>query len=133
MKFTNKYNVNVNLILHPRKPNQAQTQTAYDLHGASEIGNLCHRLLWVNRLKDDPEGYNLEVKIVKDRPTGKGNESCKMNYDTKTHRIYSDNNEKKMPYKWEEKAEIHYSDFIMSKLICNLPDDSPINQECDQF
>lgn len=134
MKFTNKYGVNVNLILHPRKPNQAQSQTAYDLHGASEIGNLCHRLLWINRLKDDPTGFNIEIKIVKDRPTGKGNESCKMNYDTKTHRIYSDRTEQRQAYKWEEEANIIYSDYIKQRLICNLPDDDPNPQmDCDQM
>lgn len=122
MKFTNKYGVNVNLILHPKKPSMAQTRTAYDLHGASEIANLCHRMLWIKRLENDQDGYNVEVEIVKDRPCGRAGKSCKMYYDDKSMRVYSNQEELNRVYKWEAAANVKYEKNISDKLVCNIND-----------
>lgn len=120
LKFTIKYDVNCNLIVHPKKPSKEGTQNSYELHGGSEMANLCHRLNWVKRLYDDPEGYNTEIKIIKDRPTGMAGKSVKLYYDNRTMRLYSDEQEKNRIYSWENNYNIKYPDSIKPKLLYNI-------------
>ncbi len=122
MKFTNKYEVNTTLILHPKKPGQNKERSAYELHGASEIGNLCHRLFWVLQLKDDSEGYNAAIELLKDRPTAKHGAVCKFFYDYPTMRLYSDQEELHKKYSWEDDYPINYPSEILPRLVCNQPD-----------
>jgi len=119
MRFTNKFNVNTTLIVHPKKPSKGTTQNSYDLHGASEIANLCHRLYWFKRLHDDEEGFDAEVKVVKDRPTGMAGKSAKLYYDKKTMRLYSDKEEFNRVCTWEETCKINYTDDTKNRLACN--------------
>lgn len=126
MGFTNKYGVNVNLVLHPRKPSQAQqagTQSfsVYDLHGASEIGNLCHRLLWISRLNDQDK--QLRIDVVKDRPSQSAGQHCELYYDKRTRRIYGTEEERTKTYKWEQSSNIIYTQKQKELLLCNRPDD----------
>ena len=130
MGFTKKYNVNVNLIVHPKKPPAGATleHSVYDLHGASEIGNLCHRLIWIDRLKDDDFGYNTKISIVKDRPSQAEGRECKLYYDYATRRLYSDEEELEKGYEWENHYTITYSNEVEQKRLCNIP-----KEQCDQF
>lgn len=137
--FTNKYEVNVNLVAHPRKPNSSVAQTSastYDISGASEIGNLCHRMLWVSRIKEEtlpPDIGKVKIEVVKDRPTQSGGMSCEAFYDKKTRRIYTNDEEKIKMYKWESelKKPIEYPPFVTERLIKNKKYESV--EECDQF
>ena len=124
MKFTRKYEVNTVLIIHPKKPGQNKERNAYELHGASEIGNLCHRLFWVLQLKDDPEGYNAAIELIKDRATGKHGSICKFYYDYPTMRLYSNKEELNKKYSWEDENQIVYPPDIIPRLVCNLKDET---------
>lgn len=125
MNFTNQYNVSTNLVLHPKKPSAGQSGAAsvYDLHGASEIGNLCHRLLWVSREKTDNNGVIGKVKIdvVKDRPSQAAGSQCEVFYDKRTRRLFSNEEELYKEYSWEKAGNlIQYRPEDASKLLCNL-------------
>lgn len=124
MKFTNKYEVNTTLIIHPKKPGQNKERSAYELHGASEIGNLCHRLFWVVQLKDDQEGYNAAIELLKDRTTARQGSVCKFHYDYPTMRLYSSQDELERKYSWEEAFNINYPDEIIPRLVCNQKDET---------
>lgn len=136
MSFTKKYNVNVNLIVHPKKPPSGGTveHSVYDLHGASEIGNLCHRLIWIDRLSNDEEGYDIRVSVVKDRPSQAAGKSCKLYYDLPTRRIYTNDEELNKQYEWEHHYNVTYTKENMERLLCNqnIKSKNQIN-ECDQF
>lgn len=132
MGFAKKYDVCVNLVLHPKKMARDQKEVStFDLHGASEIGNLCHRMIWVERLEDDEQGYNTKITIVKDRPTGKAGKSCKLYYDDKTRRFYSTNDELRKTYRWEKDFKIKYPPDIEKDLIKNDPVNSLPNEPCN--
>lgn len=130
MGFTKKYSVCVNLIVHPKKPatGAGTEHSVYDLHGASEIGNLCHRLIWVDRLKDDEEGYNTRISIVKDRPSQAAGKECKLYYDYATRRIYSDLSERDKSYSWEQHYTVTYTPDLEKRRLCNLKE-----FECTEF
>lgn len=137
--FTNKYGVNVNLVAHPRKPSGGQNindASVYSLSGSSDLGNICHRMFWVSRIKDEtlPQDIGkLKIEIVKDRPTQSGGQSCEAYYDKKTRRIYTNEEEKNKIYKWESqlKNPINYPNFVKEKLIKNKKHE--MLEECDQF
>ena len=130
MGFTKKYKACVNLIVHPKKPVAGGTyeHSVYDLHGASEIGNLCHRLIWVDKLKDDEEGYNIKVSIIKDRPSQAAGKECKLYYDYATRRIYSNIEERDKAYSWESHYTINYAPALEKRRVCNLTE-----LECPEF
>ena len=127
MQFTNKYSTNTTLIVHPRKPGQSKERGVYELHGASELANFCHRLFWVSSLKDDDEGYNAVIEIIKDRPAGKHGEKVKFYYDFPTMRLYSDKTELEKQYSWENNSEIKYPEDLLPRLVCNHKGQSPYN------
>ena len=137
--FTNRYDVNVNLVAHPRKPSGGQTSSStsvYDIAGSSDLGNICHRMFWVSRVKEEglPDDIGkVKIEVVKDRPTQGGGQFCEAYYDKKTRRIYTNEAEKNKVYKWERelKQPINYPKFVTDRLICNLPDSNIV--ECDQF
>lgn len=143
MNFTKTYGVNTNLVLHPKKPAAGQTDAGiYDLYGASEIGNLCHRMLWIKKLQDDPEGYSIEISIVKDRPSQAAGKKCKLMYDYHTRRFYSTEEEFNRKFSWEKNFTAFIDDDIRKNLMCNRPDimaEVPriydgmnLNDDCDQ-
>lgn len=111
MNFTKKYNTCTNLILHPKKMSKADGGLSTEsLHGASEVGNLCHRMLWIDRLDPEDEGYNTKITVVKDRPTQSSGKSCKLYYDEPTRRFYSTIEEQRMQFGWESSANIKYTE-----------------------
>lgn len=124
LRFTNKYSVNVTLVAHPKKPSKGEEPGVYSIHGASELVNLCHRLLWVDLLKNDSEKYNSEIRVIKDRPTGRSGKSCKLYYDNRTMRLYSDVAEQYHQYAWARKSNIKYSEEIEKKLAVNFVDET---------
>lgn len=128
MSFTTKYDACVNLVLHPKKMQKGQSEiTTSDLHGASEIGNLCHRMLWVERLKpEDGNMYNTRITVIKDRPTGRAGKHCDLFYDDKTRRFYTDNDECRKVYSWEKAYNITYNPDVDRDLIKYLPIDNQI-------
>lgn len=118
MNFSDKFNSCVNLILHPKKPSpHSSGVSAYDLHGASEIGNLCHRLLWVERLNKEEDAHDVAVKVIKDRPTQASGKECKLYYDNMTRRVFSTLDELYHTYEWEQSCGIEYSKEVLEKLI----------------
>lgn len=123
MNFTKQYNVNTNLVLHPKKPAAGQTDAGiYDLYGASEIGNLCHRMLWIKKLESDEEGYSTEVSVIKDRPSQSAGKKCKLMYDYHTRRFYSTNSEFNKKYKWSRDFNPEYNINTKQNLMCNRKD-----------
>ena len=142
--FTNKYGVNVNLVAHPRKPASNSNNIAssgasvYDISGSADLGNLCHRMIWISRVKDDslpPDIGKVKIEIVKDRPTQSAGMSCEAFYDKKTRRIYTNDEEKYRKYSWElnleeEHKPIQYNAYVEQRLICNKKQEDTI---CDQF
>lgn len=142
--FTNKYGVNVNLVAHPRKPASNNNNIAnngasvYDIAGSSDLGNLCHRMIWISRIKDDtmpPDIGKVKIEIVKDRPTQSAGMSCEAFYDKKTRRIYTNDEEKYRKYSWElnleeEHKPIQYNAYVEQRLICNKKQEDTL---CDQF
>jgi 5S rRNA maturation endonuclease (ribonuclease M5) len=140
MGFAKKYNACVNLVVHPKKMSREQTEVStFDLHGASEIGNLCHRMIWVDKLNEDVDGYNTKITIVKDRPTGKAGRSCKLFYDDKTRRFYDSREELTKQYSWEKSCKINYppdvaKDLAITEVPKNLAtDDVSYNPEDAPF
>ena len=132
MGFAKKYDACVNLVLHPKKmPKDQKGVSTSDLYGASEIGNLCHRMIWVERLEENEEGYNTKVTIIKDRPTGKAGKGCKLYYDDKTRRFYSTTDELRKEYRWERNCKIKYPPEIEKDLIKNEPIISLPNEPCN--
>ena len=121
-----KYEVNVNLVAHPRKPSSNTSSTGasiYDISGASELGNLCHRMIWVSRIKDDslpPDIGKIKIEVVKDRPTQSGGQYCEAFYDKKTRRIYTNSEEKMRVYSWEKDFNVSYNPYVEDRLICNI-------------
>lgn len=109
MNFTKKYNVSTNLIVHPRKMNAGTEVTTDSLYGSSNISNLCHRLLWLQRLKPEESSYNMVLTVIKDRYTQSAGKKCELYYDERTRRIYSDLDELKRKYSWEKQVHIQYS------------------------
>ena len=120
LEFTNRYNACVFLVAHPKKPTKGEQLGIYSVAGASQIVNLCHRLLSVTRLENDPEGFNTEIRIIKDRPTGMANKKCKLCYDNKDMRLYSNQAEKIFQYRWERETTIVYDEATKRKLACNV-------------
>ena len=124
LMFTNKYGVNTTLIIHPKKPNPNKERNAYELHGASEVGNFCHRLFWVLQLKDDKDGYNAQIELLKDRPGSKQGAKCSFFYDPPTMRLYSDDEELNRSYSWEDDFNPNYPNELISRLVVNQIDET---------
>ena len=123
MNFVNQYEVTVNTIVHPRKGQNGDDKLGiYSLNGSSNLSNLCHRLIAVSRLKDDEEGYSMEIEIIKDRPSQAAGRKCKLMYDYCTRRIYSNNEELIHKFNWERDFHPNYSDFETKNLMINRPD-----------
>ena len=123
LKFTNTYNVNVTLVAHPHKISKGEEIGASVISGTSDLGNLCHRLLWVDALKEDREGYNSQITVLKDRTTGRAWKKCKLYYDARTMRLFSSEQEKNFQYAWERSSKIVYTEDIQKKLAINAKDE----------
>lgn len=117
-RFTRKYPVTVILVAHSKKPAPGQTVVdMYSVSGASEIVNLSDRGFSVGILKDDPEGYNSYLSIMKDRQTGKVGQKIKMFFDRPSGRIYSDEEELYKKYSWEKDFVPEYDAYTKDKIV----------------
>ena len=118
--FTRKYPVTVILVAHPKKPVAGQQDVdMYGVSGSSEIVNLADRAYSVGTIRDDPEGYNSYITILKDRQTGHSNKKVKMFYDGVSSRIYSDQQELGKTYSWEKDFVPNYNDWESRMLYKN--------------
>lgn len=121
--FTRKHPVTVILVAHPKKPAPGQKEVdMYGISGSSEIVNLSDRAFAVGIIKDDPNGYNSYISILKDRQTGKANKKVKLFYDIPSTRIYSDEFELHKEYSWEEGFTPNYPPKILSMIVENKDD-----------
>lgn len=141
MSFTNGFKVKTDIVAHPKKPNAMQNgANSYDISGASEIANLCHRMFWVERNKDEEDPRGIILKTLKDRPTQAMNKECKLCYDECTRRIYSTREEFERKYGWESTFTEPYPESVAKRLLVNrqdvlntikMPDDK--FEDCNQF
>lgn len=123
--FTKRYPVEVALVAHSRKLAQGETEVGLQsVAGASEIGNLCDRCIACKILHDDSEGYNFQLSVVKDRQSGKAGKTVKLYYDNCSMRIFSDEQELGMRYRWERELgnKIHYDEKLSSRIVSNIPE-----------
>lgn len=119
--FTNVYPVSVFLVAHAKKIDGGAIRDANVIAGSSNIPNAANRVFYMEILKDDQEGYNNKVTVLKDRETGMLGKEFKMYYDFATRRIYSNETELSKSYKWEIEygKNIHYDEHISKMLVCN--------------
>lgn len=119
--FTNVYPVSVFLVAHAKKIDGGAIRDANVIAGSSNIPNAANRVFYMEILKDDQEGYNNKVTVLKDRETGMLGKEFKMYYDFATRRIYSNEAELSKSYKWEVEygKNIHYDEHISKMLVCN--------------
>lgn len=123
--FTRKYPVEVFLVAHSRKLAQGETEVGLQsVAGASEISNLADRCIACKILNEDSDGYDFQLSIVKDRQSGKVGNKIKLYYDNCSMRIFSDEQELNMRYRWERELgnKIHYDDNLSKRIVANIPE-----------
>jgi len=120
LKFTVKYKTYTHLVCHPKKPDGKNANSAYDIYGSSNLGNLTHRLYWVSRNNKQEELHDSEISIIKDRPTGITNKKIKLYYNKQTMRLISSEEDRNRKYLWEQNISIKYPKHIQEKLVCNI-------------
>ena len=123
--FTRKYPVEVFLVAHSRKLAQGETEVGLQsVAGASEISNLADRCIACKILNEDSEGYDFQLSVVKDRQSGKAGSKLKLYYDNCSMRIFSDEQELNMRYRWERELgnKIHYDDNLSKRIVANIPE-----------
>jgi 5S rRNA maturation endonuclease (ribonuclease M5) len=123
--FTRKYPVEVFLVAHSRKLAQGETEVGLQsVAGASEISNLADRCIACKILNEDSDGYDFQLSVVKDRQSGKAGSKLKLYYDNCSMRIFSDEQELNMRYRWERELgnKIHYDDNLSKRIVANIPE-----------
>lgn len=123
--FTRKYPVEVFLVAHSRKLAQGETEVGLQsVAGASEISNLADRCIACKILNEDSEGYDFQLSVVKDRQSGKAGSKLKLYYDNCSMRIFSDEQELNMRYRWEREFgnKIRYDDNLSKRIVANIPE-----------
>lgn len=114
------------MVVHSRKLPQGATEIgADDIQGSSTHVKACNRAFSVNRLYNDPEGYDVVLTCLKDRETGLLNKKVKLHYDNKSFRLYSNPEERDKAYSWEKCNKIQYPDNIAERIVANIPDEVP--------
>lgn len=123
--FTRKYPVEVFLVAHSRKLAQGETEVGLQsVAGASEISNLADRCIACKILNEDSDGYDFQLSVVKDRQSGKAGSKLKLYYDNCSMRIFSDEQELNMRYRWERELgnKIRYDDNLSKRIVANIPE-----------
>lgn len=125
MNFTNKYDVNVNLAVHPSKSvmNSGTKPNVYSLSGSGDISNLTQRLNFLERVNTNSSGPINKVKmsVLKDRPSSAAGSVIDMMYDKRTRRFFSNESELYKKYSWElNTPAINYTGQEKETLLCNL-------------
>lgn len=113
-----QYGVLIVLIAHPRKLPTGVELSGDDVSGSGDMANLCQYLLSVKRFsqkekdgeKDnkggyrkgkEPIDYDTEIKVIKNRYTGKIGEA-RVYFDYPSYRFHSQPNELYKRYKWNK-------------------------------
>ena len=103
--FAMKYNVAIVLVAHPRKMEQGASVGMYDISGTSNIINLAHRSIGLNKLNEEArEGDNapnVNLTILKDRLRGTSGFKIGLFYDVPTRRFFTDQEEYGYRYNWD--------------------------------
>lgn len=128
--FTRNYGAKVFLVAHSKKPNGKQEHVdMYSVSGASEIVNLADRGYSTTKIESDPEGFNCNLFIMKDRVGGKTGSYVKLYFDIATNRYYSDEDELFASREWEKLAGIEYPKDIVDKLVAKKDYRSKLGKE----
>lgn len=123
--FTRKYPVEVALVAHSRKLAQGENEVGLQsVAGAMEIMNVADRCIACKILNEDSDGYDFQISVVKDRQSGKAGSKLKLYYDNCSMRIFTDEQELNMRYRWERELgnKIHYDDNLSKRIVANIPE-----------
>lgn len=110
-KFVKKYNVHIDLVVHPRKT-QSKTLNDEDVGGSSDIIDLAHNIIEVQRIyeediTEDSDEKMIEndtiLRIKKNREYGDVNKEGYYKFNPKSKRMYGKTGIKK--YDWEDNVE----------------------------
>lgn len=123
-KFTRMYPVKVLLVAHARKLSPGANAIGIDdISGASEITKICDRCYNISAIKDDGEGKDSLITVIKDRQTGHVGAKFELYYDPYSNRIYTDEQELQKKYRWErETPKINYADHELKNIVANIPE-----------
>lgn len=100
-EFMLKFNVVVNLVIHP---NKSKEQDNDSVGGSGNNTNAAFNVFWVNRIDHDEEPEitaDTIVKVTKNRYYGATNVASQHYFDIKSKRLYS-NNPNEISFGWEK-------------------------------
>jgi twinkle protein len=98
MEFASCYNVHIHLIAHPKKT--AGTLNNDDVSGRSEITNLAHNVISLEKTEDDNKEFNVMLNILKNRWEG-SKEKIGLLYCSASRRLYQPSTGAFKQYGWE--------------------------------
>lgn len=96
--LTKKYPIHIILVAHPKKLEDEKEATMYDIHGISEIPNLCDNIVFLRRYKTSEQQDlqkkigvkpSVEAKLLKDRFYGRLGVNSPIIYSSETGRLNS--------------------------------------------
>lgn len=103
--FAKKYDLQIHLVAHPRKPQANMPLTEYDILGTSNIINMADRIFGLEKVWDEElkaMQYDRQLTVFKDRILGVKGQRIGLYYDKVTRRLYSNNIEKYKKYNWDD-------------------------------
>lgn len=103
--FAKKYDLQIHLVAHPRKPQANMPLTEYDILGTSNIINMADRIFGLEKVWDEElkaMQYDRQLTVFKDRILGVKGQRIGLYYDKVTRRLYSNNIEKYKRYNWDD-------------------------------
>ncbi|MGL5752971.1 MAG: AAA family ATPase, partial [Paraclostridium sp.] len=112
--LTKKYPIHIILVAHPKKMEDESKATMYDIHGISEIPNLCDNIIMIRRFTEsEREAFakqkrfipSVEEKLLKDRFYGRINAKIPIMYDSESGRLHTDNVGPGIRLGWETMPE----------------------------
>jgi len=89
------------LIAHQRK-NQGTNRTADDVSGSANITNLADIVMAFGKPKEKSVNADREIRIQKNRLTGRLGDAVPMWYEESTRRVSDDQSSFSWRYKWEQ-------------------------------
>lgn len=96
--LTKKYPIHILLVAHPKKLEDEKEATMYDIHGISEIPNLCDNIVFLRRYTPQEQKDlqtkigvkpSVEAKLLKDRFYGRIGVNSPIIYSSETGRLNS--------------------------------------------
>lgn len=135
--LSQKYNVAVILVAHPRKLAAGSEIGLNDISGSQNISNIAHRTIALRRvtdrekdgsdktsnIKDGLRKYDVLISVIKDRMRGRSNISIGEYFDPVSRRFYSTQEEFDRQYSWDTKV---YKDKLISEKIASEADDNEV-------